>query len=377
MLGSGAVRRTGTLILLLALVAVGGEGAVAFLSPAPGEILLGETVFKFEVEAGTPPVDRVDVYVGGKLVGSATAPAWTLTWSAPDSLVGTRVTAVAFAGDKPVERVELPTQSLGYSQELEVTAVQLFPVVRDRKGRYVSSLKREDFEVLEQGKPVPVETFSTEVSQLKIAILLDVSGSMVPKLAQVQEAACAFVDKLGASDEISVYSFNQALAVAVTGATDHAEVKRSIRSLKAAGGTALYDAVSRVAKDLAKKPGRKAIFLFSDGQDEISVLSLPHAVRMVSTSDAIVYAVGAGDDDRSIVARKDLDELATATGGEAYFVAKTRELDRVFAAVLLDLRSQYFITFTPSPGPAGERRVEVRAKSERYTVRCRKSYRHG
>ena len=162
MLRCRAVCRAGFLILLLGLTSVVTEGAVSFLSPTPGEILLGEVVFKFAVEGGHTPVDKIDVYVAGKLVGSATGPAWTLTWNAPETIIGTRVTAVAYAGGKPLERVELPTQSLGFSQDLTVAAIQLFPVVRDRKSRYVGGLKREDFELLDQGKVVSIETFATD-----------------------------------------------------------------------------------------------------------------------------------------------------------------------------------------------------------------------
>ena len=351
--------------------------AFSFVSPQDGELMIGPTVFRFEVVA---PLDRIDVFVAGKLVGSAKAPEWTLSWEAPSGLSPTEIRALAYRDGKMVERWSIRTADVSFTETVDVTAVQLYPVVTDRRGRYIDTLRLEDFELLENGQKIPIESFAAERAPLHLAVLIDTSLSMRDNLSVVQDAAAQFLDHTEAGDQISVYGFNHGLLTKLQRGASREVAKPKIKDLQADGGTALYDAVIRVLTDMAPKKGasgqlgRQAILVFSDGIDERSLAPLSRAVEKARQSDVVLYAIAAGGQAKDLLARDDLKQLATETGGELYVAEKLKELPGIFARVAKDLASQYRLSFTPPLGAKGPRRVEVRTRSDDYRVRCRQSY---
>jgi VWFA-related protein len=351
-------------------------GRVRFLAPEQGAVLIGSTEVRFEVSDGEPDVDRIDLYIRGKLVGSAFEPEWALTWEAPPEATGSELVAVAFAGTRLVEKSRLPTFEAAFGGEINVSVVQLFPVVLNRKGRYVRDLVKEDFTVMDEGRPVQIESFATEALTLSVAVVLDTSSSMFNRLGLVQDASVGFVDSLGRKDQVSVYDFNHAVREIVPPTLDHDRAKEGIRSLRAEGGTALYDAVCNVLSEVKKVPGRKAVFVFSDGLDERSIATLPVTIRAAREAEAIIYAVGAVSGKGMAAARDDLRQLAEETGGEAHFITRLKDLPSVFDNVLSHLRAQYVLSYPAPTGPSGVRSLDVRVSNDSYTVRCRKSYRH-
>ena len=369
----GPLSIAGVLIPLL-LAPAAGAADLAFVSPRDGELVAGDMQFELRVREGAD-IARVDVYVAGTLAGSALPPDWSFAWSAP-TLVGAPIVAIAFgASGRPGERVRIKTAEHVVTEWVDVNAVQLYPVVTDRGGHYVHGLEREAFSVLDQGKPVPIEYFSEHHEHLRLAIVLDTSRSMTGKLSFVTEAAWGLIQRLESDDLVSLYAFNHELVVgphATAGET--ATLEPFVRQLAPSGGTALYDALSEVLRDLAPGNGRKAIILFSDGRDEQSLLTLAQVVNSARQSEAILYTVGAGSSERDIEARADLEQLARETGGQALFFDNYRKLDSVFESVLLDLRSQYSLSYTPPVGESGVRAIEVKVEGAAYRVRCRPSY---
>jgi len=363
----------GALILLLIAGAASGADIV-LLSPRDGELIAGDVQFKLGVREGAD-VSRIDVYVAGTLAGTALAPQWSFTWQAP-TLVGAQIIAIAFdAAGKPGERVRIKSAAHVVTEWVDVNAVQLFPVVIDRGGRYVRGLTRDAFTVLDQGRPVNIDYFSENIEHLSLAILLDTSRSMTGKLSFVTEAAWSLMQRLEDGDTVAVYAFNHGLTTGPHGsAGDLSRVEPFIRGLVPAGGTALYDALSEVLNDRPGGGGRTAIIVFSDGQDEQSLLTLQQVVSSARQSESIVYTVGAGSTERDLDARDDLETLARETGGQALFFDNYKKLDEVFESVLVDLRSQYALSYTPPEGESGVRAIEVRAKGSGYRVRCRPSY---
>jgi VWFA-related protein len=385
----------GLLTLCLAAAPANATGDVAFVTPRDGDLIAGDTRFSFRVQEGAA-VSRVDVYVAGTLVGSALPPDWSFRWTATHSLVGATILAVAFdASGDPVERVRIRTSDNVVEEWVDVKAVQIYPVVTDRGGRYVRGLTRESFAILDQGKPVAIEYFSEGLGDLELAIMLDTSRSMTGKLSFVVEAALRLIAQLRAGDRVSIYAFNHGLIAgpspgaaaaaaedasspaadtAARAALDFEATETFVRGLVPGGGTALYDALSGVLGDLAATAGRKAVILFSDGKDEQSLLTLAQVVSRARESEAIVYTVGAGGGASDDEARRDLETLGGETGGQALFFGSYRKLDEVFAAVLLDLRSQYALSYTPPTGETGVRAIEVKVAGPGYRVRCRPSY---
>ena len=137
----GLLSIAGLLILLL-VVPAAGAADVAFVSPRDGELVAGDLQFKLRVREGAD-IARIDVYVAGTLAGSAVPPDWSFAWSAP-ALVGASIVAIAFdASGRPGERVRIKTAEHVVTEWVDVNAVQLYPVVTDRGGRYVRGLARD------------------------------------------------------------------------------------------------------------------------------------------------------------------------------------------------------------------------------------------
>jgi len=364
----------------LAAVAIAAAAPAAnlvqFVSPQAGDLVAGMTQIQLAVVNGTHHIERVDLYVRGRLIGTAFPPEWSLTWDAPTDITADGIDAVVYEAGAMVGRVRLDTREFYFGESIKVSAVQLYPVVVDRRGRYIKNLTADNFRVYDQGRPVEIEHFATEAASLSIAVVLDKSNSMSRKIGVVQNASCGFVDKLGEEDEVSVYAFNQQLERIIPPTRLRGPVKRGIRTLEAGGGTALYDALIRVLGEMEDVTGRKAIFLFSDGLDELSLASLEMVIDAARDNEAIIYTVGAGQDERTARARVDLRMLAEETGGEVHFIERFEELPAVFDAILDHLRSQYVLSYRPVPGPPGTRSLDIRCDKRKYSVRCRRSYHH-
>jgi len=353
------------------------------VTPSHGELLVGATVFVLEPGASDPPVERIDLFVDGRLIGSAVRPEWSVAWEVETDDAEVTVLAVAYAHGRVAGKTEREYRAATIDEHEYVDLVLLYPVVTaptdgddaGAKREYVTGLAREDFRVFEDGEEVGIEHFAETASSLSIVLLLDVSESMSGKLGHVRVAASNFVDGLEQDDEVALCTFDHATRMLVAPTRDHEKIKERIREISPGGGTALYDAILSVAGDsLRHVPGRKALFVFSDGLDRHSFATLDAAVRALNRENVLVYAVGSGDDDPATTSRGDLKALARGSGGEAYFVRRTADLERVFGEVLRDLRSQYELGFHPREGPSGERTIRVEVSGRVREVRYRRSY---
>jgi VWFA-related protein len=368
----------GALIAAAVAAAVGAAAAdepIRFTSPEADALLLGDTEVCVETAPATS-FERVDVYLAGTLIGSLPGEQRCFHWEAPAGASGGELVAVAFADDEAVARARRPTLEAPFGREVLVEAVQLYPVVRDGRGAYVSGLGRDEFAVVEDGRQVALDLFATEPATLAITLLLDTSSSMYDRLGLVQEAACRFIDRLAEDDRVAVSAFHHGLRHVTPLTVDHARAEEGIRALEVGGSTSLWDALVRVLAGVADTSGRSAVLVFSDGKDESSLSSLEDAVLEAHRAGAIVYAVGTGSDYTSVQARAGLRRLAEETGGEAFFIQSTEALPEVFDAVIEHLRSQYLLGYRPPEGPAGLREIEVRVRKPGLRVQCRERYYH-
>ncbi|MBP7147872.1 MAG: VWA domain-containing protein [Acidobacteria bacterium] len=346
--------------------------SLRFTSPLPGDIVAGEQLIQLAVGDGGRGVERVDVYIGGRLAGVARAPLWSLTANVAPEESGAEFLAVAYSAGQVVAKARVQTRRVVVEERMDVSRVQLYPVVTDRRGRYVASLKEQDFEVLDEGRPVQLKSFSGQPEPLKLTLLLDASRSMSDSLSLVQSASSQFVDRLAERDEVTVYSFNNDLRLLGEHSRDREATKRAIASLRAGGGTALNDAIVRVIDRARDLHGRKALVLFSDGRDERSIASLQRAVAEARRSEMLIYAIGTARGDARY--RDFLRTLAEETGGQVHIVRGAADLPDVFDSLLRHLGAQYVMSYVPPRGPAGERRVEVRVRQPGLRVDHKKSY---
>jgi VWFA-related protein len=267
---------------------------------------------------------------------------------------------------------------------VNVDLVALPVTVRDAKGRAVSDLRREDFEVYDAGARQSIRLFRHEDIPVTVGLVIDHSGSMRPKMAEAIAAARTFVHASNPEDEMFVVNFNERVQVGLpreipfTNRFDQLEL--AIRRETVAGMTALYDALVE-ALDRVGSGGRekKALIVISDGGDNASKHTLPEVLKLAARSTAVVYTIGIFDSDDPDRNPDVLRRLAHASGGEAFFPASADGIVADCESIARDIRGQYLIGYVPTPTPQqpGYRaiRVNVRAPGKgKLMARTRAGY---
>jgi Ca-activated chloride channel homolog len=261
-----------------------------------------------------------------------------------------------------------------YRISVSVDLVVLQATVRDRKGAVVSDLREQNFEVYEDGVRQSIRLFRHDDIPVTVGLVVDHSGSMRRKLADVIAAARTFVQSSSPEDQMFVVNFNEKVtlglpsAIRLTNRSD--ELVRAITNTPATGKTALYDAVVESRARLqAGGPDKKVLIVVSDGGDNASGHSLAEVLKMAAQSSALVYAIGIFDEQEPDRNPGVLRRLARATGGEAFFPRQLDEVVAICERIARDIRNQYTIGYVPSnpvrPGAYRAIRVVARATGKR------------
>jgi len=176
--------------------------------------------------------------------------------------------------------------------KLESTLINLPLLVSDRSGRYIPQLSARDFALYEDGVQQTIASFGSEEVPFSVVLLLDVSPSVAGNIQDIQDAAIAFVRQLRAQDRVMVVSFDRQIHYMSSFTSDRRELEGAIRRVDTGSGTSVYDAVvESVQRKLRNVEGRKALILFSDGEDTTSHASHDDAVNLVTESDVLVYGL--------------------------------------------------------------------------------------
>jgi VWFA-related protein len=177
--------------------------------------------------------------------------------------------------------------------KLESTLVNLPILVSDRSGRYVPQLTARDFLLYEDGVQQTIANFGTEEVPFSLVLLLDVSPSVSGSVEDIHEAAISFVRQLRSQDRVMVVSFDRHIHYLSEFTNDRRELEFAIRRAQTGSGTSVFDAVyETVQNKLRNVEGRKALILFSDGEDTTSShASYDDAVHLVTESDVLVYGL--------------------------------------------------------------------------------------
>jgi len=280
----------------------------------------------------------------------------------------------------PVPEGDQPTHI-----SVEAVAVSMAYSVTDKKGRFVTGLGKDDFEILENGRPQVIQQFAAEPSlPLRVAVLIDTSNSIRERFKFEQEAATQFLGEMLRSnaDKAMVVSFDSNPETAANFTDDIDKLGNAIRALRPGGGTALYDAIRFASGKLAlEQPSsefRRVIVVLSDGDDNQSSLTRAQALEAAQQADAFIWAIstnntGAGDTDGDKVLRF----FTSQTGGKAYFPFKLEDLAQSFDIIAEEVRHQYAILYRPEPLVTDGlfHRVEIRVKGHKeLIVRARSGY---
>jgi len=193
----------------------------------------------------------------------------------------------------------------------------------------------------------------------------------------VKESSTRFLAGLRDTDHVTLLGFNDNVFMLAPRSRDQSARVKAIDLMRAWGGTALYDVVLHGLNVLSRYPGRRAMLLFSDGDDQSSHATLEAAVARAEGSDATIYVIGQGRAIRAHELQTLLKRFASISGGRAFFTEDISRLDKFFEEILDDLSNQYLISYgypdNERDGRLHSIRVEVGAG--KYHVRAREGYR--
>ena len=287
---------------------------------------------------------------------------------------------------------------------LKVTTqvVNVYAVVRDKHGRLIPDLTRDDFELTEDGIPQQIKYFSRETdTPLTIGMMVDTSPSQEGVLGEEQREADAFLRQVMQPKDLAfALHFDVVVELLQDFTSDVPTLVRAIDSTvingggqagvlpgplptAPAGGTHLYDAIYLASKQLmADQVGRKVLILLTDGEDQGSQETLDQALAAAQKADVIIYSIdildrrfytlaGMGYQGGSV-----LERLSRETGGRMIRVNKIKNTQAAFQEIANELRTQYLLGYTPSDPNAGPgfRRIRVRVREHGYKVQAREGY---
>jgi len=265
-----------------------------------------------------------------------------------------------------------------FQEAVRVEVVELPVVVLDRSGKPVLGLGAEEFEVLEDGKPVAVESVTRSQDQpLSLGLAVDVSGSMQRDFPLVRQAVSGFLGQfLRPGDRYFLGTFAWEFTLLLPWGSDPRLALDRLASVRVEGGTSLHDALIKALELFSGRKGPKGLVLLTDGEDTTSRTGWDAALRFATTMRTPVFPVGVRVSALDFLLRGKLGKLAASTGGEAFFVAKAEDLPGVYQRIGEQLRGYYLLVYrSPSEKPADQfRTVTVRLKREGVTVRTIAGY---
>ena len=307
---------------------------------------------------------------GWKGSGIAMCPWWgkARLWLAAALILGT-----AQAQPQPVIRVD-------------VNLVRLIATVKNQAGELVGALRKEDFQVFDNGAPQEIAIFERQTDQpLSVTLLVDTSGSTAKDLKFEIDSASRFLKALlgggNPSDAVALYSFNWQVTEERAFTHSLVSLTNSLKTLHGEAGTSLYDAIYFAARALEDREGRKVMIIVTDGGDTTSAKTLRQALAAAHYADAVIYPVVVipvtSDAGRNIGGENALKFMADGTGGRTFLPSLGAELDRAFSDIIDELRTQYLLAFYPRNVPVTKdpfHKLEIRVKRPELRVSARNGY---
>ena len=295
-------------------------------------------------------------------------------------------------GTSPAPGQQNPPPAASQDQEEKLTTivkqvdeVNVVFTVTDKRSKFVNDLKKEDFQVIDDGKPAQsIRSFRAETNlPLRVGLLIDASNSIRDRFKFEQEAAIEFLNQIvHLQDQAFVLGFDTTPEVTQNFTNNTEALAKGVRMLRPGGGTAMYDAIyyacrdEIMAKDKSNIETRRAIILLSDGDDNQSRVSREEAVEMAQKAEVIIYTISTNTSGQKLKGDKVLEHFAEETGGRAFFPFKIQDVSDAFSQIQDELRSQYAISYKPADLQLNGKyhTIQILADNKKYKVRARKGY---
>lgn len=254
-----------------------------------------------------------------------------------------------------------------------VELVTMGVTVSDRSGAYLGELGRDDFEIVEDGRPQTITYFAQggqaeTAPALHVGLLFDTSGSMTDDIALARSAAVRFLNTLKDAEDMTLVDFDTEVRMSRYGQRDFPRMVERIRNRKPDGFTAMYDALGVYLDRASEDEGRTILVLYTDGGDTRSTIGFGDVMTLVRASDVTIYAVGFLENQSASLRteqRARLYQLADATGGQAFFPTRMKEVETAYDTIVSQVRAQYSLGYasTNTKQDGGWRKVEIRLKN--------------
>ncbi len=258
--------------------------------------------------------------------------------------------------------------------------VPVLTTVTDSGGRLVPSLEKEDFTILDNGKPQEISFFLNETQPFTVVVIMDFSASMTANLDLLKSAAEQFLIRMLPADKAQVGAFSDKIQFNGTFTNDRDDLIASMRDLQFGNPTRLWDAIDESITLLEGIEGRKVVLAFTDGDDTASRRGLGDVLKHAAEKEVMVYSIGLESEffngARRQITRPDrgLRKVAEETGGGYFELKKTADLAPTFTRVAQELHALYTLGFSPVALDNKEHKLEVRMRQTGMTARARRSY---
>ena len=363
------------LALIVSAQAPDSAPQLKILSPGEDSYVSGVTLLRASI-VPAEAASTVTFFVDGRQVCALTRPPFECEWDAGPALGEHQVRAVALltTGGRAVQTIR--TKAVSVTEKVNVDVVQVTVTVSDGHGRFVRNLPRTAFRVLEDGKPQGITHFTSEDVPLEIVVAIDISGSMTPAMPKLKTAVKEFLKDVPNQDLVTLLGFNDSIFTLTRKAGDVAERSRAVDRLAPWGSTALYDVILRGVEMLGRQTGRKALIVFTDGEDQGSHATINDVERRLQSSDVTLYMIGQGRGVTLDTLKKVMERLSNPTGGRALFTDSIDELHDSFADLLDELSNQYLLGYEPINTKHDDvwRKIKVEVDGH-HEVRARQGYR--
>lgn len=372
--------------LLLAGAAL-AQVAVRIQSPTADQPVFGPTEVSIGVASGEK-VDRVDLFVNGKLMGTMQQAPYRFNVDMGDDNVRREFRAVAHTTSGATASDVVVTVPVQITDEINLKLRALFVSVT-HYGEKDLTLGQEDFQILDNGVPQQIVTFGRDELPLTAVLLLDTSESMGEgqKLEAVRRGTRAFLAGMKPSDEAMLALFSDRLLRFTPFTSDKKELDSVIASTQAAGGTAVNDFLYLSLKLLDARQGQRVVVLFSDGSDVHSVLPAADVLWKARAGQSLIYWIQLGGKHQSFTSAwrdfkgndreySELEKAVKESGGRVLEIDRIEELEGAFRNILQELRQQYALGYYPtnSKGDGSWHKVQVNLKSGGGRVHTREGY---
>ena len=313
-----------------------------------------------------------------------------------------------------------PAQDRSSRIFVNVVLVQLNVAVTDRHGNYITGLRPENFDVMEDKIPEKIATFEegggrsvasagdgagpaasaatadagigkddaggsappppvSPLAGASVFILFDSSDYMYRGFVFAQDAIAGFVRSMEESDKIAYYSYSRDLSRATPLTANRTVVMQGVRSTVAGDEAALYNCLLLTVRDAAQLRGRKAVVVFSNGPDNASSVPPEDVEELAQSTGTIIYIISTRQAQDDPLSSAVFERMSKGTGGKAYFAKDWRDENLAFASIREDLAHLYTISYYPKPNPnRGWRTISVKLVGKdlgKYRVRTRDGYR--